>query len=71
MSHAFFNFDGVWCLNVFFVLSFVQCTVEVDGEVVPLKIVSTRLITDRSTGQSKGFGYVEFGTPEEVGCLLG
>eukprot|EP00804_Cyclotella_cryptica_P005505 CCRYP_003028-RA/>CCRYP_003028-RA protein AED:0.27 eAED:0.27 QI:238/1/1/1/1/1/3/156/552 len=46
------------------------CTVQVDGEVVPIKIVGTRLITDRSTGQSKGFGYVEFGTPEELLVFL-
>lgn len=54
-------------LNVFY--HYVQCAVEVDGQVVPVKIVGTRLITDRNTGQTKGFGYVEFGTPEEVGFL--
>ncbi|KAL7518552.1 hypothetical protein ACHAWX_003369 [Stephanocyclus meneghinianus] len=42
------------------------CAVEADGQVVPVKIVGTRLITDRNTGQTKGFGYVEFGTPEEL-----
>jgi hypothetical protein len=31
--------------------------------------MGTRLITDRNTGQSKGFGYAEFATPEEVGFL--
>ena len=36
----------------------------------PVKIVGTRLINDRATGQSKGFGYVEFGTPEELLAFL-
>lgn len=34
-----------------------------------MQLVGTRLINDRQTGQSKGFGYVEFGTPEEVSVL--
>jgi cold-inducible RNA-binding protein len=27
---------------------------------------SARVITDRDTGQSKGFGFVEFGNPDEA-----
>ena len=41
----------------------IQCKTEAG---TPVKIVSTRLIVDRSTGQNKGFGYVELGSPEEV-----
>ncbi|KAL7513288.1 hypothetical protein ACHAXN_010380 [Cyclotella atomus] len=35
-----------------------------------VQLVGTRLINDRQTGQSKGFGYVEFGTPEELLAFL-
>ena len=31
---------------------------------------SARVITDRDTGQSKGFGFVEFGNPEQAKAAL-
>lgn len=33
-----------------------------------VRLASARLITDRNTGQSRGIGYVEFDSPEEVSC---
>ncbi len=33
-----------------------------------VKVINARLGVDRQTGQRKGFGYVEFETPKEVGC---
>lgn len=30
------------------------------------KVLSAKVITDRATGQGKGFGFVEMATPEEA-----
>lgn len=30
------------------------------------KVISAKVITDKMTGQGKGFGFVEMGTPEEA-----
>jgi len=30
------------------------------------QVVSAKIILDRATGRSKGFGFVEMGTPEEA-----
>lgn len=30
------------------------------------KVISAKVIVDRMTGQGKGFGFVEMGTPEEA-----
>lgn len=30
------------------------------------KVLSAKVITDRATGQGKGFGFVEMSTPEEA-----
>ena len=33
-------------------------------------VVSAKIITDRDTGQSKGFGFVEMGTDEEARAAI-
>jgi RNA recognition motif-containing protein len=33
-------------------------------------VVSSRIITDRDTGRSKGFGFVEMSTPEEATAAI-
>ena len=33
-------------------------------------VVSASVITDRETGRSKGFGFVEMGTPEEASAAI-
>jgi RNA recognition motif-containing protein len=33
-------------------------------------VVSAKIITDRDTGQSKGFGFVEMGTEEEARAAI-
>lgn len=39
------------------------------GEVVSVKIV-TEIVTDRETGRSKGFGFVNMGTEEETAAAI-
>ncbi len=34
------------------------------------KVLSAKVITDRMTGQGKGFGFVEMGTPEEAKAAM-
>ena len=34
------------------------------------KVVSAQVITDRETGRSKGFGFVEMGTDEEARAAI-
>jgi RNA recognition motif-containing protein len=34
------------------------------------KVLSAKVIVDRMTGQGKGFGFVEMGTPEEAKTAL-
>lgn len=34
------------------------------------EVVSARIITDRETGRSKGFGFVEMGTLEEADAAI-
>ena len=34
------------------------------------KVLSAKVITDRATGQGKGFGFVEMGTPEEAKAAM-
>jgi RNA recognition motif-containing protein len=33
-------------------------------------VASAKIITDRDSGQSKGFGFVEMGTDEEAGAAI-
>ena len=33
-------------------------------------VVSADVIMDRSSGESKGFGFIEFGTPEEGRAMI-
>ena len=35
------------------------------------EVVSAQVITDRDTGRSKGFGFVEMGSEEEAGTAIG
>lgn len=35
------------------------------------RVVAAEVIVDRLTGQSRGFGFVEFGTQEEANTALG
>jgi RNA recognition motif-containing protein len=35
------------------------------------RVVAAEVVTDRVTGQSRGFGFVEFGTIEEANSALG
>jgi RNA recognition motif-containing protein len=34
------------------------------------KVESVKLITDRDTGQSKGFGFIEMGSPAEANAAI-
>ena len=49
-------------------IDFISCQIATSD--MPVKVKMARLMTDKSTGESRGYGYVEFHTKQEVRPFL-